>query len=288
MRPRPASTGPGPAWTSCADPFRATTPAGGRRPATGSCCRPGLRAARAAGSGWPCRPRTGPSRAPGRPPWRDPAQVVDRLGQLQPRRRGRHGQDLDRPAGHGEGVAGVEQAAPDQVADVGHDRDVGVDDGVVAPGHGQPQPAQLQLVAVVDDLDVGPGLAKGLGAALVADHPHPRVAVQQPPHPPGVEVVAVLVGDAHRGQPVQLLEPLGERARVEQHPGPALLHQQARVPELGQAHAVTSVGQISSRVSSRSSSRSMRCITSLLIWPWLRSTTMAWRWATSSSRTRRW
>src|SRR5215207_601275 len=36
-------------------------------------------------------------------PRADPAQVVDRVGQLQPRRPGRYGQQLDRLAGLGEG-----------------------------------------------------------------------------------------------------------------------------------------------------------------------------------------
>jgi hypothetical protein len=121
-----------------------------------------------------------------------------------------------------------------------------MDGGMLAAGHPHAQPAELQLVAVVDDLDVGARLAKSVGAALVADHPHPGVPVEQPPQPPSVQVVDVLVGDAHPGQPLQLLEPGGERAGV-QHPGPALLHQQARVPELGQAHASTSRGQTASR-----------------------------------------
>jgi hypothetical protein len=46
--------------------------------------------------------------------------------------------------------------------------------------------------------------------------------------------------------------------------------------------------QISRRESSRSRSRSTRCITSLEITPWLRSRTMVRRWASSSSRTSRW
>ena len=46
--------------------------------------------------------------------------------------------------------------------------------------------------------------------------------------------------------------------------------------------------QISSRWSSRSSSRSIRCMTSLEIVPWLRSSTIAARWASSTSRTTRW
>ena len=85
-----------------------------------------------------------------------------------------------------------------------------MDDGVVAAGHPHPEPAQVQLVAVVDDLDLGAGLAQAAGAALVGHHPDARVAVQQPPQPPGVEVVDMLVGDADRGQPLQGLEPLGE------------------------------------------------------------------------------
>src|SRR5918993_4111245 len=42
-----------------------------------------------------------------RHPWPDPAQVVDRVGQLQPWRPGRHGQQLDRLDGLGQGVARV-------------------------------------------------------------------------------------------------------------------------------------------------------------------------------------
>ena len=77
-----------------------------------------------------------------RDPRADLAQVVDRFGELQPRRPGGHGQHLDRLAGHGERVAGVEQPAPDQVADVGDHGGVGVDGGVLAAGHPQPQRAQ--------------------------------------------------------------------------------------------------------------------------------------------------
>jgi len=102
-----------------------------------------------------------------------------------------------------------------------------VDGGVVAPEHRNAKAAEVQLVPVVDDLDVGAGLAEGAGAALVAGHPDPGVAVQHQPQPLGVEMVDVLVGEADRGQPVQGLEPVGERARIKQHPGPALLDQQA-------------------------------------------------------------
>jgi hypothetical protein len=83
----------------------------------------------------------------------------------------------------------VEQPPADQVPDVGHHRDVGVDDRVVTPGHAHADPAEVQFLAVVDHLDLHPGLAQGLGAPLVADDPGPRVAVQQPPQPCLVEVV---------------------------------------------------------------------------------------------------
>jgi hypothetical protein len=100
-----------------------------------------------------------------------------------------------------------------------------VDDRVVAPGDADADSAEVQLLAVVDHLDLHPGLAEGLGAPLVADDPGPRVAVEQPPQPCLVEVVGVLVGEQHRGQPLQLLEPAREGARVQQQPGAVLLHQ---------------------------------------------------------------
>jgi hypothetical protein len=121
----------------------------------------------------------------------------------------------------------MEQPSADQVPDVRHHRDVGVDDRMVAPGDTNAHPADVQLLAVGHHLDLHPGLAEGLGAARVADDPDPGVTVQQPPQPLLVEVVGVLVGEEHRGQSLQLLEPGREVAGVQQQPGAALLDQQA-------------------------------------------------------------
>jgi hypothetical protein len=93
----------------------------------------------------------------------------------------------------------------------------------------------------VYDLDRRAGRGELLGAALVAEHPGPGVAVQQRAKPLEVEVVGVLVGDQHGGQALKLLEPSGEGARVQQQPGRSLLHQQARVPVLGQPHGASSL-----------------------------------------------
>jgi hypothetical protein len=135
----------------------------------------------------------------------------------------------------------MEQPPAHQVADVGNHRDVGVDDRVVAPADAHRDPADVQLLPVVDDLDRRAGRGELLGAALVAEHPGPGVAVQQRAKPLEVEVVGVLVGDQHGGQALQLLEPTGEGTRVQQQPGRSLLHQQARVSVLGQPHGASSL-----------------------------------------------
>src|SRR6266508_6200265 len=107
---------------------------------------------------------------------------------------------------------------------------------VIASDDANPHPADLKLVPVVHHLNLPPSSSNGLGAPLIADDADPRVAVQEPPKPLRVEMIGVLVGEQHRGQPLQRLEPAREGARVQQHPGLRLLHQQARVPELGQPH----------------------------------------------------
>src|SRR5262245_60197694 len=107
---------------------------------------------------------------------------------------------------------------------------------VIAPNDPHAHSADPQFVPIVHDLDLYPSLAERFGAALVADDPNPWAALQQPPQPPSVEMISMLVGVQDRGQPLQPLEPARQRAGVQQDPGLLLLHQQARVPELGQPH----------------------------------------------------
>ena len=89
-----------------------------------------------------------------RPGRRHRPQVVDRLGDLHPRRRRRSGQDVDRLVRDEQRIAGMHEACgvlavADEVRDVVYHRDFRVDDGMPATERADGQLADRQLVADV-------------------------------------------------------------------------------------------------------------------------------------------
>ena len=98
------------------------------------------------------------------------AREVDRLGRLEPRRRHRRAQHVDRLAGAGERVAGVEQrpvAGGHDVPGVVEARQVGVDHGVQL-ADGAYVEAGVELLAGRDDRDPlapGPGASERIRSA---------------------------------------------------------------------------------------------------------------------------
>ena len=120
-----------------------------------------------------------------------------------------------------------------------------MDDRVVAAvdRHGH---AEVEGVAVPDD---GARQVADVGAA-VGEQPRLGVGLEQGGHAGEVEVVGVLVGDEHAGQAAQVLEAAAEHPRVEQHPGVAVLDEDARVAVAGEPHSPATCGSTSDAICS--------------------------------------
>ena len=95
-------------------------------------------------------------------------QVVDRLGELEPRCGRRHAEDLNVHRGHGERVARMEEPIPDQKANVGYDWNVGVDLCVVTAKHAHLD-AYVQCVALMHGGGVDPGVGDLSSRRLISE-----------------------------------------------------------------------------------------------------------------------
>ena len=149
-----------------------------------------------------------------RDPRLDGPDVVDGLGELEPRAVYRDREDVDVTGGNGEGVARVqERAVVDQVRRVRAARHGAVDGGVHAADDLHGRAADREPVPRPHDPVIGQARHRR-GRVRVHPQPRPRVRGQQRAQPGRVEVVGVLVGDEHAVEVPDLIES-GQHPRVE-------------------------------------------------------------------------
>ncbi len=149
------------------------------------------------------------------------AQVLDSLGDLHPRGRGRGGQHVHRRAGDKQRIPGMHQprrmvTIADQVRNVVYDGDFRMDHGMPTADAADGQPVDGEFVT---DLHGPPRRAQLCGGLRVGVQRRVRVGVDQCGQPRGVGVVGVLMGDENRRHAGDALESVREIARVEQQRG---------------------------------------------------------------------
>jgi len=177
----------------------------------------------------------------------DVAEVIDGVGQLQPRRTDRKQQDIDRPLRTPQRVAWMQDPAIDQVGVVHRRRKIRMNDFML-DGAGLDLPSSNLESGRFVSLNDRCGHRKsrtpkfGARAGVSKDRQFGRIR-SKAPHPVQIEVVSVFVGDQDRVHGVDLIQSRTQIARIDQHStteAPFILDQDACVSVATQLHGVTS------------------------------------------------
>lgn len=173
-----------------------------------------------------------PARIPDDGPSPNPVYVLLLRRACQCRRCQEH-----RHVHHGQGVAGVQDRAVDNEADVVDGRHVGVAEVVLVAHDGHLEAGDREHVTLADNMEPPAQPRQVAGDPGTGVHKKARILCGRALEALGLEVVEVLVGQQHRIGSGQGLGLGGQRSRIDHDAAQAVLQTHARVSGLGHSHA---------------------------------------------------